>query len=90
MRLEYICVLCDIHCCCLDLGFQAAQRVMSSSPQLALKVIKDTAQNIPMQAKSLYRIQVSKDLRKEITANHRVPVCVITISSITIPIQSSL
>ena len=72
----------DIHCCCfLDLGFQAAQRVMSSSPQLALKVIKDTAQNIPMQAKSLYRIQVSKDLRKEITANHRVPVCVITISS---------
>ena len=45
---------------------------MSSSSQLALKVLKDTAQNLPMQAKSLYRLPVDKDLRKEIEANQRV------------------
>ena len=34
-----------------DLGFQAAQRIMSASPDLALKVMKDVAQNFPMTAK---------------------------------------
>ena len=34
-----------------DLGFQAAQRIMSASPDLALKVMKDIAQNLPMVAK---------------------------------------
>ena len=34
-----------------DLDFQAAQRIMSSAPELRLKVMKDIAQNLPMQAK---------------------------------------
>ena len=34
-----------------DLGFQACQRIISSTPELALKVMKDIAQNLPMQAK---------------------------------------
>ena len=34
-----------------DLGFQAAQRIVSSAPELRLKVVKDIAQNLPMQAK---------------------------------------
>ncbi len=57
-----------------DLGLQAAHRVMSSSPQLALKVLKDIAQSVPMAAKSLYRLPVSKELRKEITDNQKVKV----------------
>ena len=34
-----------------DLGFQAAQRIVSSTSELRLKVMKDIAQNLPMQAK---------------------------------------
>lgn len=34
-----------------DLGFQAAQRIVSATPELRLKVMKDIAQNLPMQAK---------------------------------------
>lgn len=34
-----------------DLGFQASQRIVSSAPELRLKVMKDIAQNLPMQAK---------------------------------------
>jgi len=49
-----------------DLGFQAAQRIISSGPDLALKTMKDIAQNFPMQAKSLSRSPVSKELRQEI------------------------
>ena len=56
----------------VELGLQAAQRVMNTSPQLALKVLKDTAQNLPMQAKSLYRLQVDKELRKEVASNQKV------------------
>ncbi len=59
---------------CPDLGLQAAHKVMSSSPQLALKVLKDIAQSVPMAAKSLYRLPVSKELRKEIAANQKVSV----------------
>ena len=34
-----------------DLGFQAAQRIVSATPELRLKVMKDIAQNLLMQAK---------------------------------------
>ena len=34
-----------------DMSFQAAQRVMSSDPQRALKVLKDISQNLPMQTR---------------------------------------
>lgn len=34
-----------------DLSFQAAQRVMSSEPQRALKVLRDISQNLPMQTR---------------------------------------
>ena len=34
-----------------DLSFQAAQRVMSSDPQRALKVLRDISQDLPMQTR---------------------------------------
>ena len=34
-----------------DLGFQAAQRVTAAGTEFALKVLKDTSQNLPTQAK---------------------------------------
>ena len=34
-----------------DLSFQAAQRVMSSDPQRALRVLRDISQNLPMQTR---------------------------------------
>lgn len=34
-----------------DLGFQAAQRIANSPRELMLNVMKDIAQNLPMQAK---------------------------------------
>ncbi len=45
---------------------------MSSSPQLALKLLKDIAQSVPMAAKSLYRLPVDKELRREVAANQKV------------------
>jgi len=35
----------------LDMSFQAAQRVMSSDPQRALKVLRDLSQDLPMQTR---------------------------------------
>ena len=34
-----------------DMSFQGAQRVMSSDPQRALKVLRDISQNLPMQTR---------------------------------------
>ena len=34
-----------------DMSFQAAQRIMSSDPQRALKVLRDLSQNLPMQTR---------------------------------------
>ena len=39
-----------------DLGFQAAQRVMSSSNESRLHTIKDLAQNLPMLARHVPRL----------------------------------
>ncbi|XP_015749296.1 PREDICTED: UDP-glucose:glycoprotein glucosyltransferase 1-like [Acropora digitifera] len=54
-----------------DLSFQAAQRVMSSDPQRALKVLRDISQNLPMQTRSLVKTKVKEEMRKEILSNQK-------------------
>ncbi|XP_068732744.1 UDP-glucose:glycoprotein glucosyltransferase 1-like [Montipora capricornis] len=54
-----------------DLSFQAAQRVMSSDPQGALKVLRDISQNLPMQTRSLVKTKVKEEMRKEIQLNQK-------------------
>ncbi|XP_067039989.1 UDP-glucose:glycoprotein glucosyltransferase 1-like [Acropora muricata] len=54
-----------------DLSFQAAQRVMSSDPQGALKVLRDISQNLPMQTRSLVKTKVKEEMRKEILSNQK-------------------
>eukprot|EP00795_Rhopilema_esculentum_P016307 gene16307-7694_t len=54
-----------------DLSFQAAQRIMSSSPDQRLKVLRDISQNIPMLARSLVKTSVKEELRNEIKDNQR-------------------
>ena len=55
-----------------DLSFQAAQRVVSSPKEEAMKVLRDISQNFPLQARSLHKTTVSSDLRKEIKKNQKV------------------
>ncbi|CAH1245599.1 UGGT1 [Branchiostoma lanceolatum] len=55
-----------------DLSFQAAQRIVSSAPQDALRVMRDVSQNFPTQARSLVRTQVQDEVRKEIQDNQKV------------------
>ena len=55
-----------------DLSFQAAQRVVSSQKEEAMKVLRDISQNFPLQARSLVKTSVSSDLRKEIKKNQKV------------------
>lgn len=54
-----------------DLSFQAAQRVMSSDPQRALKLLRDISQNLPMQTRSLVKTKVKEEMRKEIQMNQK-------------------
>lgn len=55
-----------------DIGFQAAQRVMSSPVLDALRVLRDLSQNIPMKAKSVAKTAVESALKKEIVSNQRL------------------
>jgi UDP-glucose:glycoprotein glucosyltransferase len=55
-----------------DLGFQAVQRVMSSSNESRLHTIRDLAQNLPLLARSLSKTMVSKELRTEIKRNQKL------------------
>ena len=55
-----------------DLSFQAAQRVVSSPKEEAMKVLRDISQNFPLQARSLVKTSVRSDLRKEIKKNQKV------------------
>ena len=55
-----------------ELGLQAAQRAATAGPSFALGVMRDLAQNLPVQAKPLARTQVSKELRQEIKKNQKV------------------
>lgn len=54
-----------------DLSFQAAQRIISSSSQDVLQVLKDISQNVPMVARSLSKATVNSDVRQEITDNQQ-------------------
>ncbi|RMC06821.1 hypothetical protein DUI87_16269 [Hirundo rustica rustica] len=55
-----------------DLSFQAATRIMSAPVYDALKVMKDTAQNFPIRARSLTRVPVDKKMQNEIEENQKV------------------
>ena len=50
---HHICCACSQVMCVLspDLGFQAAQRVVSSPPDVALSVLRDIVQSLPTVAK---------------------------------------
>ncbi len=52
-----------------DLSLQAAERVLSSPKEKQLKVLTDLAQNFPSQARSLSKVSVGKDLKKEVKKN---------------------
>ncbi|XP_015109415.1 UDP-glucose:glycoprotein glucosyltransferase isoform X2 [Diachasma alloeum] len=55
-----------------ELSHQAAERIMKSPSQEAIKVLTDIAQNFPMQAKSLIRTKVSSEMKKEIKRNQEL------------------
>ncbi|XP_065333723.1 UDP-glucose:glycoprotein glucosyltransferase isoform X1 [Cloeon dipterum] len=52
-----------------ELSLQAAERIMSSPLDEALKTFTHIAHNFPLQARSLIRTAVSQDLKKEIKKN---------------------
>ncbi|XP_065840475.1 UDP-glucose:glycoprotein glucosyltransferase 1-like isoform X2 [Oscarella lobularis] len=54
-----------------DIGFQAAQRVLSAPPTESLRVLRDLSQSIPQLARSLTKIAVKPEMRKEVVANQR-------------------
>lgn len=52
-----------------DLGIQAAERVAQIQGEESLQILQFTAQNFPIQAKSLLHVRVSDDFRKEMKHN---------------------
>ena len=56
----------------LDLSFQAGQRVLASPVNDALRVLRDTSQNFPTQTRSLVKVSVSDEFRKEVKTNQKV------------------
>ncbi|KAM9709881.1 UDP-glucose:glycoprotein glucosyltransferase 2 isoform 2-T3 [Menidia menidia] len=54
-----------------DLSFQAASRIMSVPKFDALKVMRDLSQNFPSKARSLTRVAVKQEMRKEIAENQK-------------------
>ncbi|KAM5179815.1 UDP-glucose:glycoprotein glucosyltransferase 2 isoform 5-T5 [Mantella aurantiaca] len=54
-----------------DLSFQAASKISSTPPYEALKVLRDMCQNFPIKARSLTRIALNQDMRKEIEENQK-------------------
>ncbi|XP_065177513.1 UDP-glucose:glycoprotein glucosyltransferase 1-like [Sycon ciliatum] len=55
-----------------DLSYQASQRILSSEPTDALRVMRDISQNIPMLARSLSKTRVPREVRSEITSNQKI------------------
>ncbi|XP_035249636.1 UDP-glucose:glycoprotein glucosyltransferase 2 isoform X2 [Anguilla anguilla] len=55
-----------------DLSFQAAARIMSATKFDALKLLRDISQNFPSQARSLTRVAVNQEMRREIEGNQKV------------------
>uniref|UniRef100_UPI003AAA24A0 UDP-glucose:glycoprotein glucosyltransferase 2 n=1 Tax=Centroberyx gerrardi TaxID=166262 RepID=UPI003AAA24A0 len=54
-----------------DLSFQAAARIMSVPKHDALKLMRDLSQNFPSKARSLTRVAVKQEMRKEIEENQK-------------------
>ncbi|XP_036427441.1 UDP-glucose:glycoprotein glucosyltransferase 2 isoform X2 [Colossoma macropomum] len=54
-----------------DLSFQAAARIMSVPKFDALKLMRDLSQNFPSRARSLTRVAVNQEMRKEIEENQK-------------------
>ncbi|XP_072850795.2 UDP-glucose:glycoprotein glucosyltransferase 2 [Pogona vitticeps] len=54
-----------------DLSLQAASQILSVPVYNALKVMKDIAQNFPVKARSLTRVLVNQQMRKEIEENQK-------------------
>uniref|UniRef100_A0A8D3BWR4 UDP-glucose ceramide glucosyltransferase-like 1 n=1 Tax=Scophthalmus maximus TaxID=52904 RepID=A0A8D3BWR4_SCOMX len=55
-----------------DLSFQAAATIMSVPKFDALKLMRDLSQNFPSKARSLTRVAVKQEMRKEIEENQKV------------------
>ncbi|XP_053733940.1 UDP-glucose:glycoprotein glucosyltransferase 2 isoform X2 [Synchiropus splendidus] len=54
-----------------DLSFQAAARILSVPKFDALKLMRDLSQNFPTKARSLTRVAVKQEMRKEIEENQK-------------------
>ncbi|XP_041663125.1 UDP-glucose:glycoprotein glucosyltransferase 2 [Cheilinus undulatus] len=54
-----------------DLSFQAAARILSAPKFDALKLMRDLSQNFPSKARSLTRVAVKQEMRKEIEENQK-------------------
>ncbi|XP_063160721.1 UDP-glucose:glycoprotein glucosyltransferase 2 [Candoia aspera] len=54
-----------------DISLQAASQILSTPVYNALKVMKDIAQNFPVKARSLTRVLVNQQMRKEIEENQK-------------------
>ncbi|CAB1328546.1 unnamed protein product [Coregonus sp. 'balchen'] len=54
-----------------DLSFQAAARIMSVPKFDALKLMRDLSQNFPSKARSLTRVSVNQEMRREIEENQK-------------------
>ncbi|XP_078118090.1 UDP-glucose:glycoprotein glucosyltransferase 2 isoform X1 [Sander vitreus] len=54
-----------------DLSVQAAARIMSVPKFDALKLLQDLSQNFPSKARSLTRVAVKQEMRKEIVENQK-------------------
>ncbi|XP_012274348.1 UDP-glucose:glycoprotein glucosyltransferase isoform X2 [Orussus abietinus] len=55
-----------------ELSHQAAERIMNSPVDEAIKALIDISQNFPMQAKSLIKTKVSGDMKKEMKLNQEL------------------
>ncbi|XP_077583615.1 UDP-glucose:glycoprotein glucosyltransferase 2 [Stigmatopora nigra] len=54
-----------------DLSFQAAAQILSAPKFDALKIMRDLSQNFPSKARSLTRVAVKSEMRKEIEENQK-------------------
>lgn len=59
-----------------ELSLQAAERILSSSPEESLKMMTQLAQNFPALARSLVRTTVRSALKEDIRRNQHVNVFV--------------
>lgn len=54
-----------------DLSLQAAQKVVSAAPNDTLRMLRDVSQNFPSEARSLVKVSVKEELKKEISKNQQ-------------------